>query len=79
MNSIRRPVALSLTPRHAVMALGVFRRERKRSMKNHEKAKADGFTPAPGKFDANLMRVSVLDDFIAQLERQLDELTRRGK
>jgi hypothetical protein len=66
-----RAVRLMLTNRHARLALGVFRRERKRSMRDHEKSKASGFVPAPGKFDANLMRASALEDFIQQLEEQL--------
>lgn len=70
-----REVRLTMTARNARLALGAFRAARRKHQKDHERSKARGFVPAPGRHDANLHRIEVIDDFIAQLEHQ----TREGR
>lgn len=66
-------VNLTITGRDARLALGAFRVARKKHMREYEKGKAKGFIPAPGKVDANLMRVGALDRMMDQIEAQLGE------
>lgn len=70
MSTPRRPITLRLTVRHAEMVVAVLRRERRRKLRDHEKS---GFVPAPGKFDANLMRVIAFDGIIGELDDQLNQ------
>lgn len=73
MANERRPgreIRLTMTARNARLALGAFRAARRKYQKDFERSKARGFVPAPGRFDANLHRIEVMDDFVAQLEHQ---------
>ena len=72
-NTEDRKIHLHLTVRMAGILARVCHREKRRRLK--EAAKGD-FIPAPGKFDANVMRAGVMSDVIAQLEPQIAESER---
>ena len=64
-----REIKLMLTFRQAMIVEGLFRKERK---SREKRVARENFVPAPGKFDANKMRISVMDDLIAQLKSQIE-------
>lgn len=64
----KRTVQLALTHRWGGMLLGLCRKEKKKCLKDMKKRP---FTPAPGKFDANIMRIKVMDEIMCQLEPQV--------
>lgn len=68
-----RPVQLALTPRLARSVLVLARRERARKERDFKKS---DFKPAPGKYDANLAAMAMMDDIIKQLEPHVPEVTR---
>lgn len=63
-----RKIKLFLTERMAAILNRILHRERRRREKD---AANSGYVPEPGRFDVNLMRVSVLTDIVDQLETQL--------
>lgn len=67
----RREVQLALTYRMAGVLLSLVRAGRRKSARQHEANKRSGWTPEPGRYDANLARVGIMDDIIAQLEPQV--------
>ena len=64
-----RDIKLMLTFRQACIVEGLFRKERKSREKRVER---ENFVPAPGKFDANKMRITVMDDLLTQLKSQIE-------
>lgn len=64
----QREVKVFLTERMALSLSKVCGREKR---KREREAERGGFVPEPGKFDANLMRASVMDDIIKQIKQQI--------
>lgn len=64
-----RDIKLMLTFHQAMIVETLFRKEKRAREKRVAKGQ---FVPAPGHFDANKMRVSVMDDLIAQLKSQIN-------
>lgn len=60
-----RRIALRLTLRQAQMVRTALNREERRHRRKHAKGE---FTPAPGRYDANLAVASVMADVLKQLE-----------
>lgn len=69
MSKENRFFKLHMTFRQACLVIGALRRERKRREKDHQRHE---FKPEPGKHDSNLMRISVMDDMISQLQPQME-------
>lgn len=55
------------------------KRAQRQSQRNHEKDATKGWRPEPGKGDANLARVAVLQDIINQLDAQIETAERRRR
>lgn len=65
-----RDVLLVLTQRQAQVVHTACKSEMRKRQRAAEK---QAFVPAPGRFDSNLMRVSVLEDVLRQLKPQIAE------
>lgn len=65
-----RKIQLSLTHTLARHVLTLARRERKRRERDYNR---HPYIPAPGRFDANLAAMAMMDDIIQQLEKKVLE------
>ncbi len=65
-----RSIQLGLTYRWAKMLRSILRAARNKCHKAQQKS---AFVPAPGKHDANLMRIAALDDLLKQLDAALHD------
>lgn len=68
--SKERKVNLALTVRMALKLRSMCRQEQRKSRKEQERNTKTGWKPEPGKFDANQMRIEMMEDIIKQLEAQ---------